>query len=157
MSVGVVMTRRLRLRRIRRSTARLVRDPDVVVGLPDLDDVLAELCVWAAGMPWVVESPCDTRDGLKLFMLDCEPLSRHEPWFAINAFDDDTLDSPGIFVSLPNAVADRATSFASWVGIEPIARRRSITAIGLPTCEGEFQALQQLLEITYVAAFGASS
>jgi hypothetical protein len=30
-------------------------------------------------MPWVVESPCGARERLKLFVLDCIPLSCHEP------------------------------------------------------------------------------
>jgi hypothetical protein len=130
---GSVVTRRLRLRRLRRSTERFARNLDPGPGVPDLDDMLGELCVWATGMPWVVESPCGARERLKLFMLDCTPLSCHEPWFAINAIDDNVDDTPGIFVILPDAVADGATSIACRAGIEPIGNRRSITAIGLPT------------------------
>jgi hypothetical protein len=90
-------------------------------------------------------------------MLDCTPLSCHEPWFAINEIDDDTDDAPGIVVVLSDAVADRATSISCGAGIARIGRQRSITAIGLPTSEQEFQALQQLLEVTYAAAFGPST
>jgi hypothetical protein len=75
MFTGSVLTRRLRLRRLRRSAARFGRKLDAVVGLPDLDDMLGELCVWATGMPWVVESPCAARERLKLFVIDCTPLS----------------------------------------------------------------------------------
>jgi hypothetical protein len=151
-----VLTRRLRLRRLRRSAARFAPRVDAV-GLPDLDDMLGELCTWATGMPWVVENPCDVRETLKLFMLDCSPLSCHEPWFAINAIDDDTDDGSGILVILPDSIADRATAIGHAVGIETIGRGRSITAIGLPTSENEFQALQRLLEVTYAAAFESSN
>jgi hypothetical protein len=154
---GSVLTRRLRLRRLRRSTVRFARNLDPAVGLPDVDDMLGELCVWATSMPWVVESPCGARQGLKLFMLDCTPLSCHEPWFAINAGDDDTEDVPGIVVILSDAVAERATSIGGVAGIVRIGSRRSITAIGLPTSQGEFKALQQLLKVTYAAAFGPSN
>src|ERR1700722_3011118 len=150
---GSVVSRRLRLRRIRRSTARFVRDLDAAVGLPGLDDLLRELSLWANGMPWVVESPCDAREPLKLFMLDCAPLSCHEPWFAINAIEEDPDDVPGIIVILPEAVADRATAIGCRLGFEPTGRRRSLTAIGFPTSGEEFQALQRLLEVTYAAAF----
>jgi hypothetical protein len=154
---GSVVTRRLRLRRLRRSTIRFARNLNAPVGLPDLDDMLGELCVWAKGMPWVVESPCGARERLKLFVLDCTPLSCHEPWFALNAIDDNIDDVPGIFVILPDAVANRATAIGCRAGIEPIGRQRSITAIGFPTSANEFQALQQLLEATYAAAFGLSN
>jgi hypothetical protein len=151
---GNGVTRRLRLRRLRRSTVRFACNQDAAAGLPDLDDMLGELCAWATGMPWVVESPCGPWERLKLFMLDCAPLSCHEPWFAINEVDDETDDASGIVVVLSDAVADRATSIGCGGGITPIGRQRSITAIGLPTSEQEFQALQQLLEVTYAAAFG---
>lgn len=157
MFTGSVLTRRLRLRRLRRSAARFGRKLDAVVGLPDLDDMLGELCVWATGMPWVVESPCAAREMLKLFVIDCTPLSCHEPWFAINAIDDDTDDGPGIIVILSDAVADRVTAMGRTAGIERIGKRRSITAIGLPTSEEEFQALQRLLEVIYAAAFEPSN
>src|ERR1700735_2483208 len=97
---GSVLTRRLRLRRLRRSTAGFARHLDGVVGRPDFNDVLSELCVWATGMPWVVESSRGARQKLKLFMLDCTPLSCREPWFAINEVDNDTEDVPGIVVIL---------------------------------------------------------
>jgi hypothetical protein len=153
---GSVVSRRFRLRRIRRSPLRLARNPDAVAGLPDLDDMLRELSAWAIGMPWVVESPCDARETLKLFMLDCAPLSCHEPWFAIHAIEDDPEDGPGIIVILPESVADRVSAIGPTGGLEPIGSRRSITAIGLPTSGEEFQALQRLLEVTYAAAFEPS-
>jgi hypothetical protein len=151
-----VLTRRLRRRRLRRSAVRVGGKLDAV-RRPDLDDILGELCLWAAGMPWVAESPCGERETLRLFMLDCGPLSCREPWFAINVIDDDTDDGPGIVVILPDAIADRATAIGHAAGIEPIGRGRSITAIGLPTSGSEFQALQRLLEVTYTAAFEGSS
>jgi|GEM_PF-5097521 hypothetical protein len=156
MFTGSLLTRRLRLRRLRRSAARFGRKLDAVVGLPDLDEMLGQLCVWATGMPWVAESPCTAREMLKLFVLDCTPLSCHEPWFAINSIDDDTDDGPGIIVIFSDAVADRATATGCTGELERIGRRRSITAIGLPTSEEEFQALQRLLEVTYAAAFESS-
>jgi hypothetical protein len=94
---------------------------------------------------------------MKLFMLDCTPLSCHEPWFAINEADDGTEDAPVIVVILSDTVAEKATSIYRGAGIARIGRLRSITAIGMPTSEQEFQALQQLLEVTYVAAFGLSN
>jgi hypothetical protein len=157
MFTGSVLTRRLRLWRLRRSASRFGRKLDDVVALPGFDDMLGELCIWATSMPWVVESPCAVRETLKLFVLECTPLACHEPWFAINAIDDDTDDGPGIIVILPDAVADRATATGGRAGIEPIGSRRSITAIGLPTSEKEFQALQRLLEVTYAAAFDPSN
>jgi hypothetical protein len=84
------------------------------------------------------------------------PLSCHEPWFGINAIDEDTDDGSEIIVILSDAVAARATAMGCTGGIERIGRRRSITAIGLPTSEEEFQALQRLLEVTYAAAFESS-
>jgi hypothetical protein len=152
-----VLTRRLRLRRLRRSTVRSARNFDPAGGIPDLDDTLDDLCIWATGIPWVIESACGARERLMLFVLDCPPLSRHEPWFAISAIDDSIDDGPGIVVILPDAVADRATVIGGRVGIEPIGKRRSITAIALPASEKEFQALQKLLEVTYAAAFGPSN
>jgi hypothetical protein len=154
---GNVLTRRLRLRRLRRSTVRFASNLDAAAGPLELADVLRELSVWATGMPWVVESSCGARERLRLFMLDCAPLSCHEPWFAINAVDDDTDDVSGIVVILSDAVAERATSIGGGAGIARIGRQHSITSIGLPTSEQEFQALQQLLEVTYVAAFGPSN
>jgi hypothetical protein len=154
---GSVVPRRLRFRRIRRSTARFAQNPEAVLGLPDLDDMLRELHVWANGMPWVVESPSDARETLNLFMLDCAPLSCHEPWFAINAIEEDSDDVPGIIVILPEALADRASAIGCMTGIEPIGRRRSITAIGFPTSGEEFETLQRLLEVTYAAAFEQST
>jgi hypothetical protein len=65
-------------------------------------------------------------------------------------------DGPGILVILPDAVADRATAIRCRAGIEPIGKERSITAIGLPTSETDFQLLQQLLEVTYAAVLGQS-
>jgi hypothetical protein len=90
-------------------------------------------------------------------MLGCAPLSCHEPWFAISAVDDDTDDVPGVVVILSDAVAERATSIGGGAGIARIGRQRSITVIGLPTSEQEFQALQRLLEVTYDAAFGPTN
>jgi hypothetical protein len=156
MFVRSVLIRRLRLRRLRRSAARFASELDLV-GLSDLDDMLGELCMWAAAMPWVVESPCGARGTLKLFMLDCSPLSCHEPWFAINTLDGDSEDGPGVLVILPDAMADRATTIGHAAGIKPIGRGRSITAIGLPISGSEFEALQRLLEVTYTAAFEPSS
>ena len=46
--------------------------------------MLDELFLWAIGMPRVVESPLGGKESLRFFMLDCEPLSCREPWFAIN-------------------------------------------------------------------------
>ena len=89
-------------------------------------------------------------------MLDRTPLSCDEPWFAINVIDDDTYDAPGSHVILPDAVVDRATAIGGTAGIEPIGSGRSITAIGLPTSAHEFHALQQLLQVTYAAAFEPS-
>lgn len=100
-------------------------------------------------MPWVVERQCATGETLKLFMLDCTPLSCHEPWFAINAIDDDIDSGSGIVMMLPDAVVDRATAIGSAAGIEPIGTGRSITVIGFPTSENEFRALQRFLEVTY--------
>jgi hypothetical protein len=85
------------------------------------------------------------------------PVVLREPWFAINAIDDDTDDGPGIIVILSDAVADRVTAMGRTAGIERIGKRRSITAIGLPTSEEEFQALQRLLEVIYAAAFEPSN
>ena len=123
----------------RRRGQRSAQNPEAIVGLPDLDDLLRELYGWANGMPWVVESPSDARETLNLFMLDCAPPFCHEPWFAINVIEEDSDDVPGIIVILPEAIADRAS------------------AIGFPTSRKEFQALQRLLEVTYVAAFEQSS
>jgi hypothetical protein len=153
---GNVLTRRLRLRRLRRSTVSFAHNHDASVGLLDVDDMLHDLSVWAAGMPWVVESPCGARERLTLFMLDCTPLSCREPWFAITAINDDADDTPGIVVILSDAVADRATLIDGGAGIARIGRQRSITAVGMPTSEQEFEALQQLLEVTYAAAFRPS-
>jgi hypothetical protein len=157
MFTGSLLIRRLRLRRLRHSAGRFGRKLDAVVGLPDLDDMLGELCGWATGMPWVAESPCVARETLKLFVLDCTPLSCHEPWFAINAIDDDTDDGPGIVVILPDAVADRVTAMGCTAGLERIRTRRSIAAIRLPTSAEDFQALQRLLEVTYASAFEPSN
>jgi hypothetical protein len=156
MFVSSVLIRRFRVRRLRRSAARFASKLDFV-GLSDLDDMLVDLCIWAAGMPWVVETPCGARGTLKLFMLECSPLSCHEPWFAINPMDGGSEDRPGVLVILPDAMADRATTIGHAAGIEPIGRGRSVTAIGLPISGSEFEALQRLLEVTYTAAFEPSS
>ena len=153
MFASSALTRRLRLRRLRRSVARFEPKLGAVRGLSDFDDVLGELYRWAIGMPWVVERPSTARETLRLFVVNCGPLSCHEPWFAINAIDDDIDHGPGIFVILPDAVADRAKAIGCAAGIEPIGKQRSITAIGLPTSEGEFEALQRLLEVTYSEVF----
>src|SRR5450755_610009 len=55
------------------------------------------------------------------------PVVLREPWFAINAIDDDTDDGPGIIVILSDAVADRVTAMGRTAGIERIGKRRSIT------------------------------
>jgi hypothetical protein len=149
-----VLTRRLRLRRLRRSTVRFARTLNPPPGIPDFDNMLDELCVWAASMPWVIESPCGARERLRLFMLKCTPLSCHEHWFAINAIDDNLDDGPGIFVILQDAVVDRATAIGCGAGVEAIGKGRSITAIGLPTSEKELRELQHLLRVTYTTAFG---
>jgi hypothetical protein len=140
------------IRRLRRSTVRSARNIHDAVGLRELDGVLGELRLWAIGMPWVVEHP--TQERLKLFMLECPPLCCHEPWFAISTVDDDSDDVPGIVVILSDAIAERATSIGGGAGIARIGGQRSITVIGLPTSEQELQALQRLLEVTYIAAFG---
>ncbi len=152
-----VLSRRLRLRRLRRSVARFEPKLSAQEGLADFDDMLGELCQWATGMPWVVEKAGTAGETLKLFLVSCNALSCHEPWFAISAFENDLDNGPGIFVVLPDVVADRAAAIGCAAGIEAIGRRRSITAIGLPTSEGEFEALQRLLEVTYAAAFDPSN
>jgi len=80
--------------------------------------MLDELCVWATNMPWVIESSCGARERLRLFMLKCSPLSCHEPWFAINAIDDNLDNGPAIFVILQDAAADRATAIGYGAGVE---------------------------------------
>jgi hypothetical protein len=104
-------------------------------------------------MPWVVEGPCAARATLKLFMLDCTPLSCQEPWFAINAIEDDTDDGPGIFVILPDAMADRAAAIGCTAERSSSGGPARSPPIALPTSEEEFQALPRLLEVTYAAAF----
>jgi hypothetical protein len=147
----------LGLRRFRRSTVCIARNLDEAARLPELDGMLGELQLWAIGMPWVAQSRSGARERLKLFVLDCAPLSCHEPWFAISAVDDDTDDVPGVVVVLSDAVAERATSIGGGAGIAPIGRQRSITVIGLPTSEQELRALQRLLEVTYNAAFAPTN
>jgi hypothetical protein len=154
---GSLLARRLRLRRqLRRSAARCSRSVETHVALLDLDDMLAELCIWATGMPWVVERPSGAEDTLRLFVLDCPLLSCHEPWFAILAIDDDTDSGPWIVVVLPDEVACRAEGMDT-AGIERIGTRRSIITIGLPTSEEELHAVQLLLEMAYGAAFEPSN
>lgn len=72
------------------------------------------------GMPWVVASSAGTREGVNLLMLDCDPLSCHEPWFAISALDDDTDDVPGIVVIISDTVAERAAFIDGGAGIARI-------------------------------------
>ena len=57
---------------------------------------------------------------------------------------------------LQEALVERIVAMGGSAGIERIGRRRSITAIGLPTSEEELRALFGLLEITYSAAFESS-
>jgi hypothetical protein len=147
----------LGLRRLRRSTVRFARNLDDAVGLRELDGLLGELRQWANGMPWVVESSPGAQERLNLFMLDCAPLSCHQPWFAVSALDDDTDDVPRIVVILSDRIAERVTSIDGGAGLARIGGQRSITVIGLPTSEHELQALQRLLGVTYTAAFGPLS
>jgi hypothetical protein len=135
----------------------LTRNPQPAVELPDLDTMLSELCRWAAGMPWVGEKPRRAQETLTLFMIECELLYCHEPWFAINATEEENDDGLGIIVILPGAVTERAASLGCPAGIEPIGKRRSVTAIALPTCDEEFRGLQRLLEVTYAASFEPSN
>ena len=93
----------LRLRRFRRSTVCIARNPTKRYGFRNSTACSVELQLWASGMPWVAESPSGARERLKLFVLDCAPLSCHEPWFAISAVDDDTDDVPGVVVVLSDA------------------------------------------------------
>jgi hypothetical protein len=143
----------LGLRRLRRSTVRVARKLDDAVELRELEGLLGELRQWATGMPWVVESSPGVGERLNLFVLDCAPLSCHEPWFAISALDDDTDDVPGIVVILSDAVAERAALIDGGAGFARIGSQRSITVMRLPTSEQDFRALRLLLEITYTAAF----
>jgi hypothetical protein len=157
MPIGNVLTRRIRILRFRRSIGRAVRNLDSAAERPGLGSMLDELCLWAIGMPWVVESPFGARETLRLFMLDCEPLSCREPWFAIHEVDGLGGQGPGVLVILQDALVGRIMAISGSAGIEPIGRGRSITAIGFPTTEEEFQALLELLGITYAAVFESSN
>ena len=87
-------------------------------------------------------------------MLDCDPLSCHEPWFAISALDDDTDDVPGIVVIISDTVAERAAFIDGGAGIARIGGLAPVAVMRLPTpSEQDLRALQRLLEITYAGAF----
>src|ERR1700722_9950954 len=91
-------------RRLHRSTVPFARNLEAAGGLREREGLLGALRQWATGMPWVVESSAGARERVNLFMLDCPPLCRHEPWFAISRLDDDTDESPGIVVILSDTV-----------------------------------------------------
>jgi hypothetical protein len=137
----------------RRERVRLVPTPDSGEDWCDLDDMLGALSQWAASMPWVSEQPGRERDTLTLFMIDCIPLSCHEPWFAITARGDEVEGGPGVVVTLPDRLGPRTFANGWKPRVKTAQRGRYLKDVQLPACEQELLALQQLLKASYASAF----
>ncbi len=115
--------------------------------------MLDELYAWASSFPWVEESRSN-RDGIiRMLAIDCPPLSRKAPWFALKVRNDTWGSEPGILVVLPAALARKAVGNGWAVGTEPLERRRSLTVLELPTSRQEFCAIQRVLEAGYACTF----
>ena len=148
--------RRIRLQRFRRSILQSAATTRHNVPI-EFETMLGSLCGWARSQPWVVEKRAASDDTITMFAVDCPVLSRREPWFAINAIEDDFGELPGICIVLPDCVAGRAILSGLALDSEPMGRNRSITAIELPTTVEELNAMQLLLKTTYCAAFYPSA
>jgi hypothetical protein len=84
-------------------------------------------------------------------MIECDPLSCRQLWFAITALDD-AEGGPGVFVTLPDSVVSKG--FAGGTArVEQAERGRYLLDVELPACEQELSALQHLLEARYASAF----
>ena len=119
----------------------------------DFDAMLDELYAWASSFPWVEECRSTGDEVIRMLAIDCPPLSRKAPWFALKVRNDTWGSEPGIFVVLPAALARKAVGNGWAVGIEPLERRRSLTVLELPTSRQEFCAMQRVLEAGYACTF----
>ena len=140
-----------KLRRLRRSIERTSAMPPPK-GSWDFDSMLGSLCGWASSLPWVQEVPGSESGTLRLFMIECSFVSLLEPWFALKERGDE-LAEPSLFVVMPETLARRALASGWAMELEQVSRCRAVTVLELPTCPGEFQALQRVLEASYSWAF----
>ena len=154
-SSGPVFTPRLRQTKAPRMSRRARRRIARVVGTPRCSNLVETLCIWAAGMPWVVETQVTAEERFRLFVVDCPDLSRHAPWFAVETIPEGefALDH-GIYLILPQDLVRSGVENGWAMGDEVVGAQRSLTAVASPTSDEEFRALQRLLEGTYEAAFG---
>ena len=141
-----------RLRHLRQS-AKDLSPMGHVPAAWDFDAMLDELCAWASSFPWVEESRRHGDEIIRMLNIDCPPLSRKAPWFALKVRNDTWGSEPGIFVVLPAALARKAVGNGWAVGIEPLERRRSLTVLELPTSRQEFCVMQRVLEAGYACTF----
>ena len=119
----------------------------------DFDAMLDELYAWASSFPWVEECRSTGDEVIRMLAIDCPPLSRKAPWFALKVRNDTWGSEPGIFVVLPTALARKAVENGWAVGIEPIERHRALTVLELPTSRREFCVMQLVLEAGYACTF----
>lgn len=142
---------RLKGRRLTRRTGRRIAR---TIETPTCGILLESLCKWAAGMPWVIETPVTSHEQMRLFMVDCPVLSRHAPWFAVEAdWEAPSAFDRAIYLVLPQDLVQRGVERGWARGNEVVGKQRSLTAVASPTSDVEFQALQRLLAGTYEAAF----
>jgi hypothetical protein len=103
----------------------------------------------------VAEIPCRDRQTLRIFMIECAPLSCRQLWFAISALSDEVDGGPGIFVTLPESVVRKGLTSGWNTRVEKLEPELCFVDVELPACEQELLALQQLLEASYATAFGS--
>jgi hypothetical protein len=104
-------------------------------------------------MPWVTEKFCREGETLRLFMIECAPVSCHELWFAVTALSDEVEGGPGVFVTLPDSVVRKGLATGWTPGVGKPDRGSYRLDVELPASERELLALQQLLEASYATAF----
>ena len=141
-----------KLRRLRRRLCSTASDSNPSEWW-EFDGMFETLCDWAANMPWVVESSDQIEGVLRVFVIDCDLLSCHEPWFAVNELNGEAEVGPGLFVVLPDSLLRRGLAEEWAVGQERIGGNRCLSAVELPMCPAELVALQQMLFVSYSSGF----
>jgi hypothetical protein len=143
------------LRRLQKSTGRRPAAEHATGTVRDFDWTLEPLCQWAIGMPWVTERVSSDPETLRQFMINCRPLSCHEPWFAIMSHIGRQADWVEPIVVLPETVARRGFATGWPIVSEKFAEARPHIGLEMPICPVEFAALQQMLTAGYCWTFAS--
>jgi hypothetical protein len=137
-------------RRARRRPPEPVADPN---SLLDLDDVIATVCRWGSGMPWVVAAPGTGALCVgDWFVIDCPVLGCTQPWFAIEALGD-LENGPEVAVMLPSPLAHQGVAVGWAERAVDLDTCCSIAVVALATTLDELGALEKLLQVAYSAVF----